>query len=180
MGFSTTYYCENLFLVSKLSEHTGETAIYWNESASLINEKCNFEYYHELNLNPECWMQMIISYEQDCQFLGHFSTKERQISNPTEGSPYIITKRTQLCFCSISAEPYYLLENVLSCEDENVELHMYYTVNMAVLNYFGTQIPEIETINALYKLNQQNCMEKTLLNQKTISQFQMYYYLKIQ
>ena len=28
-----------------------------------------------------------------------------------------------------------------------MDLHMYYTVNMAVVNYFGTQIPEIEQIN---------------------------------
>ena len=44
--------------------------------------------------------------------------------------------------CSISTGPYYLQENILSCEDENVDLHMYYTVNMAVVNYSGTQIPE--------------------------------------
>ena len=42
--------------------------------------------------------------------------------NTTKGSPYIVTKRTQLCLCSIGAEPYYLHENVLSCEDENVDL----------------------------------------------------------
>ena len=76
-----------------------------------------------------------------------FCTKERQISNPTEGSPYIIIKRTQLCLCSISAGPYYHQENILSCEDENVDLHIYYTVNMTVVNYFGTQIPEIEQID---------------------------------
>ena len=50
--FSTTYYCENLFLVTHRSEHTCESAIYWNQSASLINEKCNFEYYHELTPEP--------------------------------------------------------------------------------------------------------------------------------
>ena len=38
------------------SEHTCESAIYWNQSAGLINEKCNFEYYHELTPNPEYWM----------------------------------------------------------------------------------------------------------------------------
>ena len=34
------------------SEHTCERAIYWNESTSLINEKCNFEYYHEFTPEP--------------------------------------------------------------------------------------------------------------------------------
>ena len=46
--FSITYYCENLFLVTHRSEHATESAIYWNESASLFNEKCSFEHYHEL------------------------------------------------------------------------------------------------------------------------------------
>ena len=32
----------------------------------------------------------------------------------------------------------------LSGEDENVYLHIYYTANITVVNYFGTQIPEIE------------------------------------
>ena len=73
-----------------------------------------------------------------------FCTKERQIPNLTEGSPYITIRRTQLCLCSISAGPYYLWENVLSCKDENVDLHIYYTVNMAAVNYCGTQIPEKE------------------------------------
>ena len=41
---------------------------------------------------------------------------------------------------------YYLQENILSCGDGNVDLHMYYTVNMAVVNYFRMQIPEIEKI----------------------------------
>ena len=50
--FSTTHYCENLFLVTHRSEHTCERAIYWNKSPSLVNEKCNFEYYHELTSEP--------------------------------------------------------------------------------------------------------------------------------
>ena len=41
--FNTTYYCENLCLVTYRSEHTCESAIYCNESAGLINEKCKFE-----------------------------------------------------------------------------------------------------------------------------------------
>ena len=40
--FSTTYYCKNLFLVTHRSEHTCESAIYWNKSASLIKEKMHF------------------------------------------------------------------------------------------------------------------------------------------
>ena len=118
------------------SEHTCESAIYWNKAACLINKKCNFEYYHGLTPEPR-----VLDAGDYLLLTGYpwtfFCTKERQILNPTEGSPYIIIKRTQLC--SINAGPYYLQKNVLSCEDENVDLHMYYTVNMAVVNCFGTQ-----------------------------------------
>ena len=146
--FSTTYYCENLLVVTNRSKHTCESAIYWNESASLINEKCNFEYYHELTPEPRVLdagdYLLLAGLPVPWAF---FCTKERHIPNPTEGSPNFIIKRTQICLCSIGARPYCLQENILSCEDEDVDLHMYYLVNMTVVNYFGTQIPEIENID---------------------------------
>ena len=71
-----------------------------------------------------------------------------------------------MCLCSISAGPYYLQENVLSCEDENVDLHMYYTVNMAVVNHFGTQIPEIEQIDGHMQIETLNANGKELNDQE--------------
>ena len=165
--FSTTYSCENLFLVTHRSEHTCESSIYWNKSASLINEKFNFEYYHELTPEPR------VLYAGEYHLLAglpipwtFFCTKERQIPNPTEVRSYIIVKRTQLYLCSISAGPYYFQENVLSCEDENVDLHMYYNVNMAVVNYFGTQIPEVESIDGNMQIETMNRNEKDLNDPK--------------
>ena len=140
-------------MVTHRSGHTYESAPYWNESASLINEKCNFEYYHELTPEPR-----VLDAGDYLLLAGwpvpwtYFCTKERQIQNPTEGSPYILIKRTQLCLCSIGAEPYYLQENVLSCRDENVDLHIYYNVNIAVVHYFGTQITEIEIIDGYMQI----------------------------
>ena len=124
-------------MVTHRSECTCKSAIYRNESASLINEKCNFEYYHKLTCEP-----IILDAGYYLLLAGlpgpwTLCTKERQIPNPRKGSPYIIIKITQLCLCLISAEPYYLQKNVLSCEDKNVDLHMYYAVNMAVVNYFS-------------------------------------------
>ena len=149
------------------SEHTCENAIYRNESASLINEKCKFEHYHELTPEPS-----VLDAGDYLLLAGlpipwtFFCTKERKIPNPTEGSPYIIIKRTQLCLCSIRAGHYYLQENILSCEDGNVDLHMYYTVNMAVVNYFGTQIPEIEQIDGHMQIETLNANGKEFHNQE--------------
>ena len=60
-----------------------------------------------------------------------------------------------------------------------MNLHMYYTVNMAVVNYFRTQIPEIEKIDGQIKIESADLHGKDL-SQKTILQSQMYYYLKTQ
>ena len=39
---------------------------------------------------------------------------------------------------------------------------MYYTVNMAVVNYFGTQIPEIEQIDGHMQIETMNANDKEL------------------
>ena len=146
------YNSENLFSMRQRRKHTCKSEIYWNETASLINEKCNFDYYNELTQEPR-----ILDAGDYLLLAGlpvpwtFFCTKERQIPYPTEGSPDIIIKRTQLCPCSIHAGPYYLQEKILFCEDENVDLYMYYTVNMTVVNYFGTWILEIEKIDGQMK-----------------------------
>ena len=73
---------------------------------------------------------------------------------------------------SISAGPYYLQKNILSFEDENVDLHIYYTVNMAVVNYFGTQIPDVEKIDGHMQIETMNTNGKELndpKNQFTVS-----------
>ena len=48
----------------------------------------------------------------------------------------------------------------------NVALHMYYTVNMTVVNYFGTQIPEVEKIDGHMQIETTNIHEKDLNNPK--------------
>ena len=93
-------------------------------------------------------------------------TKERQIPNPTESSPYIIIRRIQLCLSLLSAGPYYLQEKVLSGEDVNVDLHIYYTVNMSVANYFGIKIWEAEKIDGHVEIETINTHKKDLNDPK--------------
>ena len=149
------------------SEHACESAIFWNKSAGSINEKCNFEYNHKLTPEPR-----VLDAGDYLLLAGlpvpgtFFCTIERQIPYPTEGSLYIFIKRTQLCLCSISAGPYYLQENILSCEDVNVDLHLYYTVNMKVVNYFGTHIPEIEKGDGHMQITTADRHEKDLNDPK--------------
>ena len=43
---------------------------------------------------------------------------------------------------------------------------MYYTVNMVVVNYFGTQIPEIEQIDGHMQIDTLNVNDKELNDQE--------------
>ena len=47
--FSVMYFCEQTSLMKHTSEHTCETAIYHEQSPNLIKDKCNIQYYSELN-----------------------------------------------------------------------------------------------------------------------------------
>ena len=89
-------------------------------------------------------------------------TKKDKFQIPQKGVLIFVMKRTQLCLCSISAGPYYLQENILSCEDKNVDLHMYYTVIMEVVSHFGTQLPEVEQIDGQMQIETINTNGKEL------------------
>ena len=43
------YFCEQTFLTKHTREHTCETAIYHEQNPDLIKDKCNIQYYPELD-----------------------------------------------------------------------------------------------------------------------------------
>ena len=49
--------------------------------------------------------------------------------------PYILVNISALCNCSIEADNHYLLESLATCNNVNSKLTMYFTVNMAFVNY---------------------------------------------
>ena len=65
--FSVMYFCEQTFLMKHTSEHTCETAIYHEQSPDLIKDKCNTQYYPEMNPTPQ-----ILCYYQEERFVSVF------------------------------------------------------------------------------------------------------------
>ena len=145
--FSVMYFCEQTFLMKHTSEHTCETAIYHEQNQDLIKDKCNIQYYPELDPTsqildagkhillgniPEPWSVVC--------------SKNDPIPNPLEASKYVIIKKKDLCQCSLSASTSYVQENIVHCEGEaSSDLQLYYTVNMAVMIYdFIKEIEEAE------------------------------------
>ena len=58
------------------------------------------------------------------------------------------------------------LGGVLSCGDGNVDLHVYCTLNVAVVNYFGTQVPEVERIGGCMQIGLANVHRRDLADPK--------------
>ena len=145
--FSVMYFSEQTFLMKHTSEHTCETTIYHEQSPDLIKDKCNIQYYPELNPTP----QILDAGEHI--LLGNMPElwsvvcgKNDPIRNPLEASKYVIIKKKDLCQCSLSAGTWYIWENTVHCEGEaSSDLQLYYTANMAVMIYdFIKEIEEAE------------------------------------
>ena len=140
--FSVMYFCEQTFLMKHTSEHTCE-----KQSPDLIKDKCNIQYYPELDPTPQ-----ILDAGKHI-LLGNIPepwsvvcSKNDPIPNPLEASKYVIIKKKDLCQCSLSTGTWYIQENIFHCEEEaSSDLQLYYTVNMAVMIYdFLKEIEEAE------------------------------------
>ena len=145
--FSVMYFCEQTFLMKHTSEHTCETAIYHEQSPNLIKDKCNIQYYPELNPTPQlldAGKHILLGNIPEPWYV--VCSKNDPIPNPLEASQYVIIKKKDLCQCSLSAGTWHIQENIVHCEGEaSSDLQLYYTVNMAVMIYdFIKEIEEAE------------------------------------
>ena len=116
----------------------------------MIKDKCNTQYYPELDPTPQ-----ILDAGKHI-VLGNIPepwsvvcSKNDLIPNPLEASKYVIIKKKDLYQCSLSAGTWYIQENIVHCEIEaSSDLQLYYTVNMAVMIYdFIKEIEDAEVID---------------------------------
>ena len=101
------------------SEHTCESAIYHNESPDIIKDKCDIQYYPDLNPEPA------ILDAGNYLLLGNLPLPwtiicnyNDQIPNPIQGSSYVVVGKSDLCQCSISTGTLYIQENIVNCTDK--------------------------------------------------------------
>jgi len=171
-----TRYCENLHLVTHRTEHTCESAIFWNESVSVIDEKCEVQYSHEYLPEPKIldageWILLV-------GLPGPWSivcSSEQQMPIPIQAGPYIIIKRKHLCLCAISAGPYFLQETISSCKEDpdlevgkGEEFTYYYTINTAVLYGYGTNIPNVRVIKRFVDPHRQDYFMQMQIGERMV------------
>ena len=59
--------------------------------------------------------------------------------------PYVLMNRSIFCNCDVEVESNFLLESLAACENSEVktDLEMYFTVNLAFVNYFEDAIEDL-------------------------------------
>ena len=126
-----------MFLIKTENEHSCESAIYTYQNSKLIQQKCDIEYYPELNPEPN-----VLNVGKHLLLgnfplpLNYFCSKMDEIPKPIHGSNYVILKKTDLCQYSLTARSWYIEANIAYCTEESAtELTLYYTVNMATIVY---------------------------------------------
>ena len=131
------YFCEELFVVKSKHKYSCARAMYFNSNHD-IKENCDFYYYHNKSeVTPSVLdggRQIILANWPDYKRI--ICTYNNNILVNIPSHPYVLLDRNILCNCDIEAESNFLLELLATCgEHEKPDLEMYFTVNLAFVDY---------------------------------------------
>ena len=145
------FYCEELFVVRHKTQHSCKSVIYFDLGADVIKENCEFQYYfNKTDVKPQVLdgrHEIILANWPNAKYVIcnnlWFDNHNFPIKIPSH--PYVLLKRTVLCYCGIEAENNFLLESIAACPGKQSTLTMYYTVNTAFMHYFDSLTKNLET-----------------------------------
>ena len=125
------YFCEELFMVKSKHRHSCASTVYFNSNYD-IKENCDFYYYHnKTNVTLSVLdggKQIILANWSNYKRIIYTYNNNIPVNIPSH--PYVLLDRNILCNCDIEAESNFLLE-----EHEKPNLEMYFTVNLAFIDY---------------------------------------------
>ena len=149
---SHIYFCEELFLVKHKTKHSCESALFYNLNSTLIKQNCKFKYYYNTSVIPSVLdggSEIILANMLNEKTL--ICAYDQDLAKPLPSSPYVLIDRRILCHCHIQSGLTYVLKNIGSCNSTDKPV-LYYTVNLAFLNYFSsfltnrTEIPSTPSL----------------------------------
>ena len=112
-----------------------------------IKENHDFYYYHKLDVTPSVLdggKQIILANWPNYKRI--ICTYNNNIPVNIPSHPYVLLDRNILCNCDVEAESNFLLESVATCgEHEKPDLEMYFTVNLASVDYLEQLNETIKT-----------------------------------
>ena len=101
--------------------------------------------------------------------------------------PYVLVNRSVLCNCGIEADSHHLLESLAACDNKQLKLIMYVTINLAFSNYLELMpnMTEHKSLNRDKTLKEQPlpvyinvlCFDTTLTDRTTKLKEVIYNYI---
>ena len=140
-------YCEELFVVESKTRHSCASVIYFNLESDVIKENCELLYhYNKMDIKPtilDGGFQIILANWPSYRKIMCSHNNNIPINIPSH--PYILMNRSILCNCDVEAGSNFLLESLAACKgsETKTDLEMYFTINLAFMNYFNDTIEEL-------------------------------------
>ena len=131
------FYCKELFLVKHKSSYSCESAIYFNLTADISRNNCNFDfYYNKTDVAPTVLDEgdeiILANWPNDKYIMSNINN---DIPVKIPNHPYVLVNRSILYNCSIEADNHHLLESIAACNRKITKLTMCFTINLAFTNY---------------------------------------------
>ena len=132
------YFCEELLVVKSKNRYSCGSVLYFNLGSEIIKEicECNF-YFNKTDVKPallDGGYQIILMNWPSYKRI--ICTHNINIPIDIPSHPYVLLNRSILCNCDIEDESNFLLKSLVACgENEKPDLEMYFTVNLAFIDY---------------------------------------------
>ena len=132
------YFCEELFVVKSKNRYSCVSTIYFNLGSEIIKESCEYNFYfNKTDVKPAVldggYQIILVNW---CSYKRIICTHNNNIPIDIPSHPYVLLNRSILCNCDIEAESNFLLKLLTACgEKEKPDLEMYFTVNLAFVDY---------------------------------------------
>ena len=127
-------------MVKHRSKYSCESVIYFDLGPDFIKENCKFAFYFKkTDITPtvlDAGNDIILANWPDDKHIICNVNNDIPVKIPNH--PYVLVNRSVLCSCRIEVENNFLLESLAACHDVDSKFVMYFTMNMAFVNYLDS------------------------------------------
>ena len=106
-------------------------------TTDIIKNNCDFDFYfNNTDVTPAALDGgdeiVLANWPNDKHLICNINN---DISIKIPSHPYVLVNRSILCNCGIEADNHHLLESIAACNNKITKLVMYFTINLAFINY---------------------------------------------
>ena len=129
-----THFCEEIFLVKHKSKYSCESALFYDQPRTIINEFCEIKYFYNMTVMPSVLdggTQIVLANFANQKNL--LCSHNQDLAEPLPTGSYVLVNRTLLCYCHIQIGMTAIAKTITDCADSAFPV-FYYTVNLGFWN----------------------------------------------